>query len=163
MMADLSGLFADQAGLDARIHAEHRLDYPSTRRRRLLALTVELGELANETRTFKFWSLKGPSPKSAILEEYADGLHFILSLGIDLGVKNQSFEIGVSALSLTEQFLGLYSSISLLSEHFDEGHYRLAMTLFLGLIPSIGATLEEAIAAYHAKLQVNYQRQDAHY
>lgn len=29
-----------------------------------LALLVELGELANETRCFKFWSTKGPSEKA---------------------------------------------------------------------------------------------------
>src|SRR6185437_10161779 len=48
-----------------------------------LALVVELAELANETRCFKFWSTKGPSERAVILEEYVDSIHFILSLGIE--------------------------------------------------------------------------------
>ena len=47
-----------------------------------LALLVELAELANETRCFKFWSTKGPSAREVILEEYVDSIHFILSLGL---------------------------------------------------------------------------------
>ena len=45
-----------------------------------LALMVELAELANETRCFKFWSTKGPSAREVILEEYVDSIHFILRL-----------------------------------------------------------------------------------
>ena len=45
-----------------------------------LALLIELAELANETRCFKFWSTKGPSDDAVILEEYVDSIHFLLSL-----------------------------------------------------------------------------------
>src|SRR5690625_4057324 len=52
-----------------------------------LALLVEIGELANETRSFKFCSTKPPSADEVILEEYVDGIHFILSLGIEKGLE----------------------------------------------------------------------------
>ena len=55
-------------------------------KRKMLALLVEIGELANETRCFKYWSNKPASEREVILEEYVDGLHFILSIGIDLGI-----------------------------------------------------------------------------
>ncbi|WP_178076329.1 dUTP diphosphatase, partial [Pseudomonas sp. 2822-15] len=32
-----------------------------------------------------FWSDKGPSTDEVILEEYVDGIHFILSVGIESG------------------------------------------------------------------------------
>lgn len=51
----------------------------------LLALQVEVSELANATRSFKHWSRKGPENKEILLEEYADILHFFLSLGLQLG------------------------------------------------------------------------------
>ena len=47
-----------------------------------MALLVER-ELANETRSFKFWSTKGPSANEIILEEYVDSIHFLLSLLIE--------------------------------------------------------------------------------
>ncbi len=48
--------------------------------KRDLALTIELAELANETRCFKYWSSKGPSEREVILEEFVDSIHFLLSL-----------------------------------------------------------------------------------
>ena len=44
---------------------------------------LNLRNLANETRCFKFWSTKGPSDDAVILEEYVDSIHFLLSLGIE--------------------------------------------------------------------------------
>lgn len=48
----------------------------------LLSLKVELGELANETRCFKHWSAKGPADPPVILEEFADNMAFVLSIGL---------------------------------------------------------------------------------
>ena len=48
---------------------------------RLLALQVEVSELANSTRSFKYWSDKGPESKERVIDEYADVLHFLLSIG----------------------------------------------------------------------------------
>lgn len=48
---------------------------------RIIAFKVELGELANELRFFKFWSEKPPAPKEVILEEWVDCFHFLLSIG----------------------------------------------------------------------------------
>ena len=64
-------------------------------KRKMLALLVEIGELANETRCFKYWSNKPASEREVILEEYVDGLHFILSIGIDLGIDKTSYSINV--------------------------------------------------------------------
>jgi hypothetical protein len=83
----LDELFSLQKGLDEEIHQKHHVDLRETHYKRILALLVELGEFANETRCFKFWSLKPASEKGVILDEYADGMHFFLSLGIPLGVE----------------------------------------------------------------------------
>lgn len=163
MRIDLAPLYEDQAGLDARIHQEHHVDYPVTRKKRLLALIVELGELANETRAFKFWSRKGPSAKAVILDEYADGLHFLLSLGIDLKNEKKVLTLRQSKLALTEQFLKVYTLSMDFAAHYDLKHYLAALQAFLNLIPALGVTTAEVIDAYHAKLAVNYQRQNTLY
>ena len=87
MKINLSELFEAQKQLDARIAENHNVTYESTRSRRTLSLLVELGELANSTRCFKYWSNKGSEPLERVLDEYADALHFFLSLGIDVGMK----------------------------------------------------------------------------
>ncbi|HAQ08050.1 MAG TPA: dUTPase, partial [Bacillus bacterium] len=82
---NIEKLFRMQKELDRHIELQHGLVEEDLFDRKILALLVELGELANETRCFKFWSLKPSSEKQVILEEFVDGIHFILSLGIECG------------------------------------------------------------------------------
>jgi hypothetical protein len=81
-MIDLKSLYSKQIELDEEICKKHNVSYESTRISRLIALLVEIGEFANETREFKYWSLKGSSPKEVVIEEYVDALRFFLSVGI---------------------------------------------------------------------------------
>ena len=83
---NLKPLFDAQKALDATIHEQHQTNYAKTHDDRVLALLVELGELANTTRCFKFWSLKGSEVEAIVLDEYADALHFLLSIGIMHGL-----------------------------------------------------------------------------
>src|SRR5699024_7652437 len=76
-------LFEKQVELDAYITNNHDLSGSDLFEKKILALFVELGELANETRCFKFWSMKERNSNSVILEEYVDNIHFLLSLGLE--------------------------------------------------------------------------------
>ena len=86
MRLNLSELIMLQAQLDERIMTLHQEDRNNTRIKRVLALIVEINELANETRCFKYWSLKGSSSVDILMEEFSDTMHFVISLGIDLGL-----------------------------------------------------------------------------
>ena len=59
---------------------------------RILALSVEVGELANATRCFKYWSEKESEPKERVLDEFADVLHFVLSIGHTLEFTAEEIE-----------------------------------------------------------------------
>jgi len=48
---------------------------------RILALFTEVGEFANATKCFKYWSNKPAESKERLLDEYVDILHFYLSIG----------------------------------------------------------------------------------
>jgi len=163
MTIELRELYALQAGLDERIAKNHHTTYESTKDDRLMALIVELGELANETRCFKYWSNKGPSPREVLLDEYADGMHFLLSLGLPLKIAKTEYGILPSSETLTRQFHRVYKAAVELVESYDENHYTNAYQLFLNLILSLGFSVEEVVAAYKAKLRVNYIRQDTNY
>ena len=160
---DLTPLFALQAALDEDIHRPHGVDYPSTHHRRVLALLVELGELANETRCFKYWSNKGPSPKEVVLDEYSDALHFFLSLGIPLGVESYTHHFRADQDDLTLQILQTYSLSLELAEHYEAKNYARAFGSFLNILPLLGYSPEEAVEAYKKKLAVNYKRQETGY
>jgi Uncharacterized protein conserved in bacteria len=159
----LDELFPLQKALDETIQHDHSVTYDSTHYKRILALLVEIGELANETRCFKFWSEKGPSPKEKILDEYADGMHFFLSLGIPLGVEKMTHRWLPDQKELTLQILKTYDLVAALLENYDAKHYAIAFGAFLNILPLLGCQGEDAIAAYLKKLAVNYQRQKDHY
>ncbi|MEK3888088.1 dUTPase [Bacillus sp. FSL K6-3431] len=81
-------MFETQKVLDDRIVKEKGLEGQDLLDKKILALQVELGEMANELPVvFKFWSNKKNDYDKA-LKEYVDCLHFILSFGnsIDLEV-----------------------------------------------------------------------------
>jgi len=159
----LDELFPLQASLDQEIALLHHVDYEATHEKRVLALLVELGEFANETRCFKYWSLKPPSNKEVILSEYADGMHFFLSLGIPLGVTTFSHRFSIREKDLTKALVSIYREIGALHESYDPQHYAVAFGEYLNLLPLLGYSSEEAIAAYKKKLRVNHVRQETHY
>ena len=163
MEINLEELYKLQAGLDEDIATKHHVTYESTHSRRLLALIVELGELANETRCFKYWSNKGPSEKAVVMDEYADGLHFLLSLGIPLHARKYKYEIKGSSEDLTLQFHYLYQAATKLLNEYTLEAYEDCFQKYLNLACDLGSTADDIIHAYKSKLAVNYHRQETNY
>lgn len=81
-------LLDKQMEIDESIISEFKLNRDFLTTRKILALQVEIGELMNEWEKFKFWkkSVRLKRSKTRQLEEYADGLHFILSLIGDISL-----------------------------------------------------------------------------
>ena len=166
MEYDLNDFFVKQKELDAEINKRHQVTYEDSIHERILAFLVELGEMCNETRCFKYWSLRGPSPKDVILEEYIDGLHFIMSIGIyakfDSTQQVHLYEYDAK-LTLTECLLDVYSLATALIPDVNRANYYAALTHFLGLSLRLGFSFEDLKQSYAKKLAINYQRQDQAY
>ncbi|MBM3909895.1 MAG: dUTP diphosphatase [Firmicutes bacterium] len=163
MNIQLKPLVNEQAKLDAHIQSQHQVTYQTTREKRILALLVEVGEMINETKTFKFWSKKPSAEKPIILDEYADGLHFLLSLGIEIQSQKMIYEIQPLTLSLTQATIIVFQHISDLSKHWHIKHLENAFQAYLNLMPLLGFNSEDVIEAYFKKLGVNYTRQQNAY
>ncbi|MEN9819821.1 MAG: hypothetical protein RL379_599 [Bacillota bacterium] len=163
MTIQLKPLMNEQAKLDAHIQSQHQVTYASTRDRRILALLVEVGEMINETKTFKFWSKKPSAEKPIILDEYADGLHFLLSLAIEVQSQKMTYEIQPLTVSLTKATILVFQHVSELSKHWHVKHLEHAFQAYLDLMPLLGFTSEDVIEAYFKKLGVNYTRQQNAY
>lgn len=162
-MINLEKLYFYQKQLDDEIAIKHNVSYETTFEKRLLSLLVEIGELANETRCFKYWSNKGPSPKEIVMDEYADGLHFFLSLGIPLKTDKYIYEINSNNVSLVEQFHKLYALITSLKDNYCLKDYQIAFQYYLNLAVSLSMSEEDIISSYMKKLQVNHHRQETNY
>lgn len=153
-----------QEKLDQHIEQEHGLENADLIEKKILALLVEVGELANETRSFKFWSKKSSSSKEVILEEFVDGIHFILSLGLEIGI--QQFDLGETNYAnedVTKQFLEVFKSANYFSEERSVEHFQQLFRHYVYLGELLGFSHEEVFDAYVKKNEVNYNRQKEGY
>lgn len=167
MEINLGPLLIKQAELDGRINSEHNVTHQSTKKERILALYVEIAELANATRVFKYWSLKASEERSVLLDEYADGLHFFLSLAL---VYN--FRLGLLEVNGTDDktksfavtmFNEVFTNIAAFTISEKSEDYYKALGSFLILGSALGYTSDDITEAYNAKMVVNYERQNTKY
>ena len=163
MHCDLKDLYLKQEELDLEIAKNHNINYEVTRHKRILALLVELGEFANTTRTFKFWSNKGMESKEVVLDEFADGLHFLLSLGIDKGYVLDYLDVEDEEMNLTDNLLTTYSLISEYKQNQTLDNYVSMFSSYLRALYKIGIDWSEAKNAYYIKLKENHHRQETNY
>ncbi|MED0758757.1 dUTP diphosphatase [Aneurinibacillus thermoaerophilus] len=187
---DLAKLFQLQRQLDEHIEREHpRQEGEDRLAKKILALLVELGELANEARFFKYWSndqeprigipsvhydeklghdvveYVGPNP---LLEEYADGLHFVLSIGVELKLYEYTNVDSIRSTNLIEQFMSiiywlhqLHWSIEFKGNCIYE--YNVLCAYFFGLGEMLGFSWQEIEEAYMQKNAENHSRQERGY
>jgi len=160
---DWNILFSKQQKLDQYIIDNHQLTNNDLFEEKILALLVELGECANETRCFKFWSEKEASPKPVILEEYVDNIHFLLSLGLDKGFRFSNVEVLVTNKTVTEQFNIVFQHALAFHTKRTEETYKKLFQAYLQLGSLLGFTPEDIFKAYDEKNEVNYRRQDQGY
>jgi len=175
---NLNKLFQMQKVLDKKILERFpKLKNEDLLPKKILALQVELGELANEWRGFKFWSknqapriiaLKGSTMNyeykefyNPLLEEYVDGIHFILSIGNDLKIDIREWSIEpFKNKTILDQFSQTYQVISDLQ--YDPNKIDLVIVLehFIVLGEMLGFTWLEIEQAYYEKNAINHTRQD---
>lgn len=160
---NLEKLFAMQEELDSYIQTNNEINEDLFEKKGL-ALIVELAELANETRAFKFWSAKGPSEREVILEEYVDSIHFLLSLGIEKDLNMlKEWPDPLSEQDLTAIFLKANKSILEFLEKHSMSTYQKVWSCYGAIADILGFSYEEVLEAYVAKNQKNYDRQKEGY
>lgn len=154
----------------------------------ILALLVELGECANEWRGFKFWS-KDQKPRiknvrapymdlddadfyNPLLEEYVDGLHFVMELGIEIAEEIQfdvsdyfkeitdEIKLNQKSSTITNQFNYIFYLTTTVDYDF---HFPYLFAAYYQLGEMLGFTWEQIEQAYYAKNQINHERQNNGY
>ncbi|KON88969.1 hypothetical protein AF332_20710 [Sporosarcina globispora] len=214
---NLSNLFEKQLLLREKIINKHNLQEQDLIPGLILAFQVELGELANEQRSWKHWSndrkprieayvecsacngtgdlnyemvqedaegngdheyidcpdcdCSGFSgTRNPLLEEYVDGLSFILEIGSELSEEclidedYPTYWITTDdTQSIIEQFQTVYREIADFSRDYDVMTYSELVSQYLGLGKMLGFSWIEIEQAYHSKHQINLQRQEEGY
>lgn len=152
-------LFHMQRKLDEYIIENNHLHEKDLFNEKYLALLVELGELANETRCFKFWSQNQTGNIEDILEEYVDGIHFILSLGIEKELNFSTETIEPTSCNKTDQFNKVFESCVNFKRDSTQVNYQIMFHHYLQLGQLLGFSEKDIQHAYYEKNKVNYERQ----
>src|SRR5690625_569664 len=152
-----------QKDLDTYIAQNHDLKGQDLFEERFLALLVELGELANETRVFKFWSTKDKSDDAIILEEYVDNIHFLLSIGLHKGYEFSQIDFSITYFNETKQFNHVFEKCIQFYQKQTKENYLSMFKEYLRLAKLLGFSETEIKKAYHKKNEVNYERQEKGY
>lgn len=160
-------LAQNQTKLDKYILEKHNLKEIETLHQRLLAFLIELAEFINEQRDFKYWSNKKASAKAVLLEEYIDGIHFLISIGNTLKVKYEDFKYVNKyldqELSLTDLYLDCFVVYSNLIAKRTVKNFFAALTSYLILADRLKFSENDIIVAYNAKNKINFERQENNY
>ncbi len=147
----LDELFFQKYGNDSEIRRKNKLE-----------LLVELGELANETKCFKYWSLKKPN-RDLVLEEYVDTLQMVFYMFNDLNIPLDSEFPCEKEFDLIDEFMYLFSLASKLSLDYNEENVK---EIFVNLI-KLGSLLEfsdeEIILWFNKKIEINKERMETGY
>lgn len=108
--------------------------------------------------------------RNPLLEEYVDCLHFILSIGLEIGDTNFDVDsrneyvksdFGNRKMDITEQFVSLNWLVGCILE--NKIHYEQTLFELINLGEMLGFTWDEVETAYYAKNKVNHARQESGY
>lgn len=153
-----------QKELDNYIGESKKIDMEKYRIERIIALQVEFNELLNELPfLFKYWSNKKMDREKA-LEEYVDGIHFILSIGNDLGIEKYEYKQPI-VHDMRILVLGINNIITRLASHnrIKKRIYQELVDHYMLFGEKLGFKQEEIFKAYMKKNEINYERQDQGY
>lgn len=131
--------------------------------KKIVALLVEMGEFINEERSFKYWSVKPASAKNILLEEYIDGIHFIISLGTNINFDFTTYEYKFLKNELTEAYLTCFEKIIDFKKDKTASPYAELLNAFFSIGQILNFSEDDLIAAYYHKNEINFQRQDNNY
>jgi len=151
--------------IEKRLHNENETE-ESLFKKRIIAFLVELGEYANEERAFKFWSQKPPSELSVRLEEYIDGLHFILGLGNAIEFNYLNFELSEETKHINgviDNYLKIIQNLAAFTTDKNATSFSELLSSYLNIVRIQNYSETDLINVYTQKNQINYDRQNQGY
>ena len=152
-MYDLNNIYKITKELDEQFASRYN-DEKELLRKNRLELLVELGELANETRCFKFWSLKQTGDKDKILEEYIDCLSMALYFAhiTDISL-DEEFPESLND-DMIDTFINLFKYASNISEVPKKDEIKKIIVELEHIAKLLGFTIEDLERVTNIKKEI---------
>ena len=142
-MFDLTNIYKETKKLDALFAEKYSDTNPDIVTKNRLELLVELGELANETRCFKYWSIKQTGDKDKVLEEYIDCLFMILYFCNKTGVSlDEDFPV-LEKRNFIESFITIFNDASSIEEDPNKEDVKKVLVECLNIAELLGFTTKD--------------------
>lgn len=157
LIMNLKSIIDKQIIFDQTLSEAHQIEGKDWIHKAILALYVEVAELANEIQSFKYWKKNKNINQDLIKEEYADGLHFLVSF-LNEFERVDEIEAKIYDQDLNKQFLKMFAAINLIEQDFKQEHIINAFAIYLGIAKLLNISDDEIEQAYNHKNEINFQR-----
>jgi len=141
---------------------KYEKDQPFYFEKNCLGFLVELGELANETKCFKYWTIK-ESNRKAVLEEFADCITMTLCFFNVLNLNLENFKEHYKSDNVLEIFNYLYQQGAKLMIKINEDLVKDIFVNLLHLAKLLELSEDEIINAINKKQDKIEQRLNSDY
>lgn len=163
-MFDLTNIYKETKYLDDLFALKYGMKNPEIIRKNRLELLVEFGELANETRCFKYWSVKQTGEKEKVLEEYIDCLFMILYFCNITGVSlDEEFPTIDNNNDIIKTFLNIYRCAANLDEMPNKEDIKRILAESLYLANLLGFTIDDLERKTKTKSEIIQKRFNMEY
>ena len=149
---NLNKLLNLQQNLDSQIMKVNVSNGQSLISKELLALQVNMGQLANETNCYKYWNTFSYFDNKAVLKHYVRCMHFIISLGVTKKYRNVDTKPSMLSYDITEQFINLFIDINDFIVCSSKDHFATLLEDFLSLGRFLNFTENEIEDAFSNKM-----------
>ena len=122
-----------------------------------LELLVELGELANESRCFKYWINK-PVDHKLVLFEYADVIVMVLYFFRELDISLDDDFPEENNLNLLDEFMYLYEALSRFNKEYTKDLIKDIFINVIRLGKLLNLDMNEVISTCLEKININKER-----
>lgn len=149
--------------LDKIFITRYQKDEPFYFEKNCIGFLVELGELINETKCFKYWTIKKPK-KDLVLEEYADCLISTLTFyyALDMNLDEELVEHQKTD-NILEIINYLYQECTKIMKNMNESLLRDILSNLMYLGELLDLSHEEIIDACQKKQDIIEERLNSDY
>ncbi len=123
---------------------------------------VELGEFVNETKCFKYWTIKKPD-KEKVLDEFADCITILLTFFNYLNLDLENVGSAYDSTNILEVINNTYLLGTDLLENYNEELVKKILANLLLISTLLGLSEEEVVEAIFKKLKIVEERLNSNY
>ena len=153
---NLKKIIEQQVLLDNAIREAHSVEQNHTEKM-IIALYTEIGEFANEVQSFKYWKKIKEINESNLLEEYADGLHFLMSFAIKTTC-HHIIEPLILFDDVNLQCLAMFESVTDIVKNISKENVEKSIAIYFGLAKLLNISDDKINEAYMFKNKKNFER-----